>query len=141
MRLELTLPGLLVKLANHYTTRGAQGQGTYLSFRFLSVLPCGQLKRQSPQFSSFSFSFFFLFCWLSLGLCVWPRLGDPFVSQNPREVYVSFPTIDSEMCIYHLFIWSNFNFLYTSQRITFPTQSCLVLYSFCTNLPHSQFLS
>ena len=25
------------------------------------------------------------FCWLSLGLVVWPREGDPFVSQNPRE--------------------------------------------------------
>ena len=25
MRLELTLAGLLVKLANHYTTRGAHG--------------------------------------------------------------------------------------------------------------------
>ena len=28
----------------------------------------------------------FSFCWLSLGLIVWPRLGNIFVSQNPREV-------------------------------------------------------
>ena len=26
------------------------------------------------------------FCWLLLGLVVWPRLGDEFVSQNPRDV-------------------------------------------------------
>ena len=32
-------------------------------------------------FSMFSF---FLFCLLSLGLVVWARLGDPFVSQKPR---------------------------------------------------------
>ena len=29
------------------------------------------------------------FCWLSQGLVVWPRLSDPFVSQNPRELCTS----------------------------------------------------
>ena len=29
------------------------------------------------------------FCWLSLGLVVWPRLGDPFISQNSKGVRVS----------------------------------------------------
>ena len=29
------------------------------------------------------------FCWLLQGLVVWLRLGDPFVSQNPREVMVA----------------------------------------------------
>ena len=43
---------------------------------------------------------------------------------------------DSGLCIYYLFIWSNFNFLHNSQWITFPTQSCLVLYSFWANLLH-----
>ena len=28
------------------------------------------------------------FCWLLLGLVFWPRLGDPFVCQNPIGVYV-----------------------------------------------------
>ena len=41
MRLELTLAGLLVKLANHYTTRGAQ-----MSWWKCSI--CSSLK--SPQF-------------------------------------------------------------------------------------------
>ena len=56
-----------------------QGLGTYRSFHFLLIL----------LFSKFSFFFFFLFCWLSLGLVVWPRLDDPFVSQNPTEFYAS----------------------------------------------------
>ena len=55
-----------------------------LSFRFLWVLPCDQLGWQSLLFSRFS-----LFCWLSLGLVVWLRYGDLFVSQNCREVSVS----------------------------------------------------
>ena len=28
-------------------------------------------------------------CWLSRGLIVWPRLGNPFLSQNPRNVCAS----------------------------------------------------
>ena len=33
------------------------------------------------------FSFFlFCWCWLSLGLVVWSRLGYPFLSKNPRNV-------------------------------------------------------
>ena len=36
-----------------------------------------------------------------------------------------------------MFGWSDFNFLHYSQWITLPTQSCLVLYSFCANLLHS----
>ena len=50
---------------------------------------------------------------------------------------VSFSTTDSVLCIYHLFLWSKLNFLHNSQWITLPTQSCLVLYSICANLPYS----
>ena len=60
------------------------GLGTYLSFRFLSVLPWDQLELQNSLFGRFPF-----FCWLSLGLVVRPILDDPTVSQNPREVYAS----------------------------------------------------
>ena len=35
-----------------------------------------------------------------------------------------------------MFVWPNFNFLHISQWITLPTQSCLLLYSFCANLRH-----
>ena len=35
------------------------------------------------------------------------------------------------LCIYHLFVWSNLNFLHIPQWIT---SSCLVLYFFCAKL-------
>ena len=47
---------------------------------------------------------------------------------------ISFSRTDTGSCIY---VWSNLNFLHNSQWITLPTQSCLVLYSFCANLLHS----
>ena len=73
-----------------------------------------------------------LFCWLLLGLVVWPRLGDPVVSQNPKWVRVSHSPGQILGCAYdHLFVWSNFLW------ITLPTQLCLVLYSFCASLLHS----
>ena len=68
-----------------------------------------------------------------LNLVVWPRWSVCF----PRSTCVSFSRRDSVLCLYHLFVWSNFNFLLNSQWITLPTQSCLVLYSFCVNLLHS----
>ena len=50
---------------------------------------------------------------------------------------VSFSRTGIGLCTYHLIVWSNFNLLHISQWITLPTQSCLVLYSFCANLLHS----
>ena len=54
-----------------------------------------------------------------------------------RSLCVSFSRTSAGLCIYHLFVWSNWNFLHISQGITLPTQSCLALYSFCANLLHS----
>ena len=59
------------------------------------------------------------------------------MSKSHRSLCVSFSRIGAGLCIYHLFVWSNLNFLYISQWITLPTQSCLVLYSFYANLLHS----
>ena len=53
---------------------------------------------------------------------------------------MSFSRIDAGLGIYHLFVWSNSNFLHKSQWITFPTQSCLVLFSFCANLLYSPIM-
>ena len=53
-----------------------------------------------------------------------------------RSLYISLSGMDSGLCIYRLFMWSNFNFLHSSKWITLPTQSCLVLYSFYANLLH-----
>ena len=54
-----------------------------------------------------------------------------------RSLCESFSRTGAGLCIYHLFVWSNWNFLHISQWITLPTQSCLALYSFCANLLHS----
>ena len=59
------------------------------------------------------------------------------ISKSERSLRVSFFRTDSGLCLYHLIVWSNLNFLHNSQWITFLTQSCLVLYSFCVNLLHS----
>ena len=56
------------------------------------------------------------------------------ILKSHRISCVSLSGMDFGSCIYHLFVWSNLNFLHYSQWITFPTQSCLVLYSFRINL-------
>ena len=58
------------------------------------------------------------FCWLSLGLVVWPRLGDPSVSRNTREVCA--------LSIYHLFVWfTSFFFFYSNISLNFLSSSVL----------------
>ena len=56
------------------------------------------------------------------------------MSKSHMSLCVSFSRTGAGMCIYNLFVWINLNFLNISQWITLPTQSCLVLYSFCANL-------
>ena len=58
------------------------------------------------------------------------------MSKSHRSLCVLFSRTGAGLCIYHLFIWYNLNFLQISQWITLLTQSCLVLYSFCANLLH-----
>ena len=59
------------------------------------------------------------------------------MSKSHRSLCVSFSRTCAGLCIYHLLVWSNLNFLHISKWITLPTQSCLVLYSFYANLLHS----
>ena len=93
-----------------------QGQGTYVSFRVLSVLPCDQPERQSLLFDRFPF---FLLPITRSG-----RLAE--IRWSIWIFCVSFSRMDSWLCINPLIIWSNLNFLNDSQRIILPTQSCLV---------------
>ena len=60
-----------------------------------------------------------------------------YISKSHRSLCVLFSRTGAGLCIYQLFIGSNLNFLHISQWITLPTQSCLVLYSFCANMLHS----
>ena len=59
------------------------------------------------------------------------------VCMSHRRLCESFSRKGGGLCIYYLFVRSNWNFLHISQWITLPTQSCLALYSFCANLLHS----
>ena len=59
------------------------------------------------------------------------------MKKSHRSLCESFSRTGARLCIYHLFVWSNWNFLHISQWTTLPTQSCLALYSFCANLLHS----
>ena len=56
------------------------------------------------------------------------------ISKSQRSLWISFSRTDSELCIYHLFVWLNLDFLHNSQWITLPTQLCQVFYSFWANL-------
>ena len=56
------------------------------------------------------------------------------VCQSPIGVYVCYFLGQLLGCAYHLFVWSNLDFMHISHWITFPTQPCLV---FCANLLHS----
>ena len=58
------------------------------------------------------------------------------ISKSPRSFCILFSWTDSGLHIYHLFAWSNFNFLHNYQWITQLNQSCLVLCDFWVNLLH-----
>ena len=100
------------------------------SFQILSVLFCGQPRQQSRLLCNFSF----LLIIIKSGLLAEIRWS-VCMPKSYRSLCVSFSRTGAGLCIYHLFVWSNF--LHISQWITLPTQSCLVLYSFCANLLHS----
>ena len=82
------------------------------------------------------FYFIFLLIIIRSGLRVEIRWS-VCISKSHRSLCVSFSRTGSGLCIHHLLAWSDLNFLHISQWITLPTQSCLVLYSFCANLLHS----
>ena len=52
------------------------------------------------------------------------------MSKSQRSLCVSFSGTDAGLRIYHLFVWSNLNFLHVCQWIILPTQWCLVLHPF-----------
>ena len=90
--------------------------------------------------ASFLFSFFFSFFFF-VAVNMSGRLVEirwcVSNSKSQGSLRISFPRTDSWLHIYHLLVWPNFNSLHSSQWITLPIQSCLVLSSFSANLPHS----
>ena len=119
-----------------------QGRSTYPSFlhSFSFILwSVGTAKSTLLQILSLSFFFFFFFFLLIIirsGLLAEIRWSVS-MSKSHRSLCVSFSRTGAGLCIYHLFVWSNLNLLHISQWITLPTQSWLVLYSFCAYLLHS----
>ena len=87
-------------------------------FAFI-VLSSGQPDRKSRLFGRssfflFLFFFFFFFFCLLLGLVVWPRFGDLFYLKISKNFLRLIFWTDSGLCIYHLFVWPNLNFLHKS---------------------------
>ena len=111
-----------------------RGRGTYPSFPILSVLFCGQPGQQSRLFCKFSF-----FCvWIIIKSGLLPGIRwSVCILKSHKSLCVAFSRTCAGLCIYHLLVWSNLNFLHISQWITLATQSCLALYSLCANLLHS----
>ena len=103
-------------------------------FRFLLIFFLS-FAGTAKSTSTFSFFFFFL---IIIRFChLFDIRWSVCISKSQKSLCISFTWTDSGLCIYHLFVWPNLKFLHNSQWITFPTQSCLVLYSICTNLLHS----
>ena len=108
-------------------------RGTYPSFYILSVLFCGQPGQQSRQICKFTF---FLLIIIRSGLLAEIRWSVSMLKSH-RSLCVSFSRTDFGLCIFHLFVWSNFSFLHIPRWVTLLNQSCLVLYSNCANFLHS----
>ena len=53
------------------------------------------------------------------------------MSNSHQSLCVSFSRTVAGLCIYHLLVWSNLNFLHISQWITLPTQSCIPSVPIC----------
>ena len=56
------------------------------------------------------------------------------ISKSQKIKFATFSRVDSRPCICNLVTWGNFRLLRNSQWITFPTHSCLVLFSFSARL-------
>ena len=82
------------------------------------------------------FLFFLLLIIIKSGLLAGIRWSVCMLKSH-WSLCVAFSRTGAGLCIYHLLVWSNWNFLHISQWITLPTQSCLALYSLCANLLHS----
>ena len=99
-----------------------------LSFRFYSVV---RRDGKVDNFANSLFFFFLLLIFIRSGLLAGIRWSVCMLKSR-RSLCVSFSLTSAGLCIYHLFVRLNWNFLHISQWITLPT-----LYSFCANFLHS----
>ena len=59
------------------------------------------------------------------------------MTKYQRNLAISFSWTLSCLCIYRLSVWWNLDILHNSQSITFPIQSCILLYFIYASLLHS----
>ena len=98
-----------------------------LSFHFLSFLYYGPLEWYNPKEVLF----------LLIKTVSELTLGNQFVSQKSHwDICILFSRRDSGLWLCYLLARPNFVLLHNSLLITFPTQSCLVLYSFGASFLH-----
>ena len=95
-----------------------------------SPSPC---TNQSPQFCKFSFLLLINLRSVRLAEIWWSVC----ISKSQRSLCISFFRTVSGLCIYHLFVWSNFNLLHIFHGSSWPPSRFQVLYSFCANSLHS----
>ena len=88
----------------------------------------------SARTAKFTIQQVLFFCWLPLGLVVWPRLGDLSVSPNVREVYASLFPAQILGCAYTMDNMIKFQFLaqFPVDHFAHPFMSSFTL--FCANL-------
>ena len=111
-----------------------QSLSTYLYFRFLWFSFCDPLGQQNPLDGKFSF---FEEVIITRSRLLTGIRWSVCIAKSQRDLCVSFFKRNSSLCIYHLVVESNFNFLPNSKWINFSTETCPVLYFFSTNLLHS----
>ena len=103
--------GIIVTCMFHSFSIPLQGRDSYSSFHILSMLFCGQPGQQSRLFCKFSF---FLLIIIKSGLLAGIRRSVCMLKSH-RSLCVSFSRTGAGLCIYHLLVWSNLNFLHISQ--------------------------
>ena len=113
---------------------GSLAKSRYLS-RFLHSFVFPQWSTGMAKSAIWQVLFFLLINTRS-GILAWFEWSIS-ISMSQRILCILFYRTYSGLCISHLSVWSSFNLLHNSQRITLPTESCLLLYSFCASLLHS----
>ena len=143
----ITIGITVIFLVHSFLSSLARFKYLSLSLRFLrislsTVHQDGRVHNSGGSFFSCFLFYFILFYFLFLfngtmsGLLA-SMWWSVCTSKSQITLCVSFSRRNSGLCIYHLVLWSFFNFLHNSQWITFPTQPCLVFYFFGSSLLHS----
>ena len=88
------VPSALITIGIHvtfvcYSFFSSPAKPRYLSLVSLSFIFTQMSDRTAKFTKQLAFFSFLFFSWLSQGMVVWLRLGDPFLSQNPRYFYAS----------------------------------------------------